>query len=307
MLTSPNYCDLVPLLPRFLHLQPFGWKGTPLMRQSGLPLPVLLLLRDLVVETDPGEMLSKEEMESRMFNPYSTFHPFFDNVPSLVEEGYLSQSGSRYMVTPRGRTLIEQIEQAKQDYVATLTPIPLRELSRLATLLETIAQGMWQASEPAIKAHQARCHRLPPITTSTPMVHLEGAVFALWMARDDAHIAAWCAEGLSGPYVDLLTRLWTGEAHTLPELTTVLHYTQRPEDILEGITALQEAGYVLREEEDITLTASGQQLRTRIEEETDRIYFTPWPPLTPEDLNWLYSSLNKVCDVFSTSRENRPS
>jgi hypothetical protein len=269
------------------------------MLQSGLQHPALLLLRDLVRETDPGEMLSRQDMESQMFNPYSTLHSIFDNLPSLVEKAYLSQSGSRYLVTPRGRTLIEHIKQDAQDYTATLTPIPLAELTRLADLLETIAQRMWQADEPAIKAHQARCHRLPPIATSAPMVHLEAAVFALWMARDDAHIAAWRAEGLSGPHLDQLTRLWTGEAHTLPELTTVLQHSQRPEDILEGVTTLGEAGYVFREGEHITLTETGQQVRTRIEEETDRIYFTSWPSLTPEDLNWLYSSLNKVCDVLS--------
>jgi hypothetical protein len=28
------------------------------------------------------------------------------------------------------------------------------------------------------------------------MIRLNAAVFALWMARDDAHIAAWRAEGL---------------------------------------------------------------------------------------------------------------
>jgi hypothetical protein len=132
------------------------------------------------------------------------------------------------------------------------------------------------------------------------MVHLEAAVFALWMARDDAHIAAWRAEGLSGPHLDLLTRLWTGEAHSLPELTIALQHTQRPEDILGGVTVLREAGYVLEEGEHITLTESGQQVRTRIEEETDRIYFTSWPSLTPEDLNWLCSSLKKVCDSLST-------
>jgi hypothetical protein len=131
------------------------------------------------------------------------------------------------------------------------------------------------------------------------MVHLEAAVFALWMARDDAHTAAWRAEGLSGPHLDLLTRLWTGEAHSLLELTIALQHTQRPEDILGGVTVLREAGYVLEEGEHITLTESGQQVRTRIEEETDRIYFTSWPSLTPEDLNWLCSSLKKVCDSLS--------
>jgi hypothetical protein len=131
------------------------------------------------------------------------------------------------------------------------------------------------------------------------MVQLESAIFALWMARDDAHIAAWRAEGLSGPHLDLLTCLWTGEAHTLHELIGAFQHSQHPDDVLEGITVLTEAGYVLVDGERITLTANGQQVRNHIEEETDRIYFTPWPPLTPEDLNWLHSSLQRVCDALS--------
>lgn len=300
MSLSPVARDLVSLLYRFLRCRPFGWEGPRTILQSEqLQLPVLLLLRDLVQETDPGELLTRQEMESRLFNPYPTLHPIFDHLPSLVEGGYLSHAEGRYLVTPRGRALIERIEQAEHDYVATLTPLPLHDLTRLAALLEAIAQRMWQASEPMVKAHQARCHRLP-ITTAAPMVHLDAAVFALWMARDDAHIAAWRAEGLSGPHLDLLTALWRRQAHTLPELTAAFQQLQRPEDIPQGITALSEAGYVLVEGEHITLTEEGQQVRTRIEEETDRIYFTPWPPLTPEDLNWLYSSFKKVCDALST-------
>jgi hypothetical protein len=299
-LISPKYHDLVSLFPRFLSLLPFGWKGSQDILESGLKLPALLLLRALVQETDSGEMLSRQEMESRVFNPYSTFYPIFDNLPSLAEKEYLSYSSNRYLVTPHGRTLIERIEQSAQSYTATLTPLPLPELIRLAALLEVIARNMWQASEPSVKAHQARCYRLPLIAPSSPMVQLEATIFALWMARDDAHIAAWQAEGLSGPHLDLLTRLWRGEAHSLPELITALQHTQRPEDILQGVTALSEAGYVFAEGEHIALTASGQQVRRRIEEETDRIYFTSWPPLTPEDLNWLYSSLKRMCDTLST-------
>ena len=298
MSLSPVYHDLVSLFYRFLRLQPFGWEGPRNMLQSErLQLPALLLLRDLVKETDPGEMLTRQEMESRLFNPYPTFNPIFDHLPALLEGGYLSHTAGRYLVTPRGKALIERLEQARHEYTATLTPLPLPELTRLAALLEAIAQRMWQASEPAVKAHQARCHRLP-ITTPAPMVRLDAAVFALWMARDDAHIAAWRAAGLSGPHLDLLTALWRREAHTLSELTTAFEQLQRPEDILEGITALSAAGYVLVEGERITLTEDGQRVRTRIEEETDRIYFTPWPPLTPEDLNWLYSSLEKVCETL---------
>src|SRR5437588_1778898 len=151
MSISPKYHDLVLLFPRFLKLQPFGWKGSQDILQSGLQLPALLLLRAIVQETDPGELLTRQEMESRVFNPYSTFHPIFDSFPSLLERGYLSHSDGRYLVTPSGRALIEQIEQAAQDYTATLTPLPLSDLTWLANLLEAIADSMWQASEPEVK------------------------------------------------------------------------------------------------------------------------------------------------------------
>jgi hypothetical protein len=97
MSISARYHDLVSLFPRFLHLQPFGWKGSPDILQSGLPFPALLLLRALVLATDQGEMLSQQEMESRVFNPYSTLYPIFDHFPSLLEKAYLSHSGSRYL------------------------------------------------------------------------------------------------------------------------------------------------------------------------------------------------------------------
>ena len=96
MSISPRYHDLVSLFPRFLRLQPFGWKGSQDILQYGLQLTALLLLRGIVQETDSGEMLSRQEMETRVFNPYSTFRPIFDNLPSLLEQGYMSHSWGGY-------------------------------------------------------------------------------------------------------------------------------------------------------------------------------------------------------------------
>ena len=82
MSISGRYHHLVSLMYRFLRLQPFGWEGPGKILQSErfqLPVqfPAVLLLRELVQETDPGEMLSRQEMESRLYNPYPTLHPFF--------------------------------------------------------------------------------------------------------------------------------------------------------------------------------------------------------------------------------------
>ncbi len=297
---SQRYHDLVSLFPQFLTVRRRGWAGLQdILQSTGLERHHFFLLRALVEETDPGEKLNREEMESRLFNPYSTFNPIFGALPVLLEKGYLLHADAGYLFTPRGQTLIKQTEQAARDYVATLTPLALPELTQLATLLEEIAHRMWLAEEPAIKAHQARCHRLPPILTVAPMVHLEAAVFALWMARDDAHISTWRAKGLSGLQLDLLSRLWTGEAQTLSALTTTLQHTQHSEDVAQGVARLSEANYALVEGEHVTLTEAGRRMRDGIEEETDRVYFAPWPPLTAEDLDNMYASLKSVCEALS--------
>jgi len=118
------------------------------------------------------------------------------------------------------------------------------------------------------------------------------------MARDDAHIAAWRAKGLSGPHLDLLSRIWTGEAQSLTALTTALHSTQRPEDVVQGLTALSDAGYVHIDGQRLTLSDARRQMRDWIEEETDRVYFTPWPNLSAEELDRLYASLEAVCNAL---------
>jgi hypothetical protein len=112
-------------------------------------------------------------------------------------------------------------------------------------------------------------------------------------------MAAWRAEGLSGPQMDLLGRVWMGEAQTLLGLIAAVERTQHAEDVVEGVNALAEAGYVVVEGERVTITDAGRRVRARIEEETDRVYFSPWPQMTAEELEWLYGSLEEVCQKLS--------
>src|SRR5205085_1732911 len=143
---SQKYRDLVSLFPQFLTVRRRGWAGLQgILQSSGLERPHFFLLMALVQETDPGEKLSRQEMENRLFNPYSTFNPIFDALPLLVEKGYLLHTDTGYLVMTPGRMLIEQTEQAARNYLATLTPIPLPELTSLATRLEEIVQRMWLA------------------------------------------------------------------------------------------------------------------------------------------------------------------
>lgn len=301
-IATPQHHAIVALFPQILFSRRRKWQGLQdVLSASGLERPALFLLVAIVQETDPGTALSREELEKRLFNPYATLYPMLAHLPELVKYGYLAHTDQDYVVTPEGRKFVEQeFEERARAYIATLTPLPEPELTRLTERLEEIAALMWQADEPALKAHQARVRRFLPVTMAMPVtVRLEASIMSFWMARDDAHIASWSAEGLSGPHLDLLSRLALEEAQTVPKLITLLEDTQHAQDVVRGLAVLAEAGYVRVEGEHVFLTETGREIRTHIEEETDRIYFAPWPELTGEELTWLHASLEVVRHSFA--------
>jgi DNA-binding MarR family transcriptional regulator len=127
------------------------------------------------------------------------------------------------------------------------------------------------------------------------MVRFEQAIYDLWMARDDSHIAAWRDAGLEGPPLQLLTLLWSGEAATMSDLTEKLREDQAPDDVEANMAYLMERGYVTREDNTLALTPEGALTREDIERETDRIYFTPWPHST-EEAAWMRDRLSELIE-----------
>lgn len=304
MSTKDSRRALVALLPHFLQRRRVGWPGQPI-QQSGLERPAFFLLMAIVRELDPGISATYADLLASLFNPYSTIRPVLDLLPALVERGYLAQDGARYSVTPAGRALIVVAEQDVRGYVATLRPAPETEIAQLAHRFEQIAARLWAAPEPDAKPHQQRLRRLPaPSTRSAPLVRLDEATYQLWTARDDAHNAAWRSAGFAGPSFDLLSRLWAGDATTLDQLAELVRHDQRREDVEQGVAELIEAGYVVRTENQepgiavgsatLALTERGRATREAIEAETDRIYFTPWPPLSDEEVATMTATLRRV-------------
>jgi len=177
---TDDHRALVDLLPQFLMRALRGWNGmTPVLESAGLDRPASFLLRALVEERDVGEGMTEAEMRVDLFNPYSTIRPIVDALPSLVEKGYIARDGDRYAVTDAGREVVAQMKAARDAYLASLTPIPAADLTRLVGRLAAIAVRLRDASEPANKAHQARAWRAMPSADAAPMVHLYGAVYAL--------------------------------------------------------------------------------------------------------------------------------
>lgn len=183
-------------------------------------------------------------------------------------------------------------------YLATVEPLPRDDLRWLAERLAEVAEQIIATDQPAARPHLARAFRLPIQADSAPMVRLDWLVFVLWSARDDAHNAAWRAKGFDGPTLDVLTRLWIGEAWTADGLITVLAASQWPADVTDGIERLIAAGYVARDDSQLRLTRRGRRVHDLIEAETDRLYFAPWPSLPDATIARMITTLRRLIEVL---------
>lgn len=285
----------VALLPQFLRTWSRGWGGLrPLLAEIGLSPPQFSLLRALVMETDPGAGMTEDDLRANLGNPYATLRPELAHLPALAEAGYVTRSGDEYAVTDAGRTVFGRVEAARTAYLASLAlpGVPPADVTRLADTLRWLGGQMWEAPEPYTKTHQARIRRVAAPPDAAPMIRLLDAVYALWFARDDAHMAAWREVAFAGPVFDLLTHLWEGKADTQAALVAAVAERQTADDVTAGLRFLMAAGYARPDGDALRLTPLGRTVRETLEGETDRVYFAPWPP--DADVVWLRDTLAAV-------------
>lgn len=283
---------IVDLLPKYAHSRRTGWTPETVM-PGQITLPEYVLLRRVAIER-ADEPVPLQELRANALNPYSTVDPFLDGLPRLVQRGFLDHTADTYTytLTSEGRGLLTQGERAANDYAADRITLAPQDLERLSATLADITTRQHRAPEPTVKAHQNRVphlRRLDP--RQTPPVQLEYAIYALQRARDDAHIAAWREAGLTGPMIELLSRVWTGTAATVDQLAEQTCGRMLAADVAETVEKLEQAGYIAVDSETITITPLGRDARNWIECETDRVYFTPWPEI---DVEWIHGQLTAV-------------
>ena len=206
--------------------------------------------------------------------------------------GLAEERDGRWYLTEKGRGLAAAMHEAARAHYATLTPLPKDDLAELARLLDRAFVASAKADEPKKRQHTAFAFGYrgdePPAGS---FAQLDVAVYGLWQVRDDCHMAAWRASGRSGPEVEVLTRLWREEAADEAALSDLLTH-QRPEDVKAAVARLRSEGLV--ETRALKATAAGATVRQKIEDETDRLFFTPWPDDVGARSAWIAERLIQV-------------
>jgi hypothetical protein len=206
--------------------------------------------------------------------------------------GLAEERNGRWHLTEKGRGLAAAMHEATSAHYASLEPLPRAELAELASLLDRAFFAVAKAVEPSQRLHTPfafgyRADAPPPGS----FAQLDAAVYGLWQVRDDCHIAAWRAAELTGPEVEVLTRIWREEVADEAALRDLLPH-QRPEDMMSAIARLRQGHLV--ERGALRATAQGAAVRQKIEDETDRLFFTPWPDDFASKSAWIAERLIQV-------------
>jgi helix-turn-helix protein len=286
----PYPTEIPPLLPLFLNKR--RAKMTfPLQKteELGIDRPTFIWTINLSYRGARGASAEPGDLTS----VYGTIRDRWLPMAAAARgAGLAEERDGRWLLTEKGRGLAAAMHEAARAHYATLAPLGKDDLAQLARLLDTAFKAGASASEPRVRLHTpfAVGYRgdEPPVGS---FAQLDAAVYGLWQVRDDCHIAAWRASARSGPEVEVLTRLWREEAADEAALTDLLTH-QRPEDVRQALSRLRDDGLV--ERDALKTTAAGASVRQTIEDDTDRLFFTPWPDEVGSKGPWIAQKLIEV-------------
>ena len=282
---EPYPLALVPLLPQFLNRRR-AKSDFPLraMERLGLDRPAYFFVVDLGIQDPRGGR--PQDIGNSTYR--TTDDPLRMTAAAGESAGLLTWGDGRWTLTDKGTTVVREFRRAVDAHFASLAPIASDELERLAALLDSAYQAAAAAAEPATRDHTPRAARYRWQEPSSAMARLDAAIYGLWQFRDDCHVQAWRDASLTGPTVDVLTRVWHNEAATEDDLAAKM--PQRPEDVHASVARLDIDG-LLTSGPKLALTPKGAALRERIEAETDRYFFAPWPDAVAAESDWVTERL----------------
>ena len=289
---EPYPLPLVPLIPQFLHRRR-AKADFPLraMERFGLDRPSYVFALDLGIQDPRGAR--PEDIGSSAYRTSDA--PIRATAAAAESAGLIAWADGRWSLTDKGRTALDEYRRAIDAHYASLTPIAAHELDELAALLDQAFHAASTSAEPKTRDHTVRAKRYRWQEPSSPMARLDAAVYGLWMVRDDCHRQAWRDAGLAGPALDVLTKVWRKEATTIAELSS----PARPEaDTQAAVQELRDAGYLAAGVPLVT-TRKGAGARERIEGETDRYFFAPWPDSVGLRAEWLVTRLGAVNEALA--------
>jgi DNA-binding PadR family transcriptional regulator len=235
--------------------------------------------------------------------PYTSTAKIVQQFANSAERGLLTAvSDTAFELTAKGQQFVQKVPViVQQVYREAPPPIPTAESERLADLLRQLVEASLNAAEPDIKAAIRRSRFYDPGRDAPMQERIRRYLNDLAAFRDDVHLAAWQAYGVTGPEWEAFSHVQgeftLGEkVATAVALTEKLDYrgldTESYEQALQNVAA---RGWLESIDDAYHVTDKGHKIRQTAEKETNRLFYTPWS-LSEAELNELKGLMEKFRD-----------
>ena len=226
-------------------------------------------------------------------SPYTYEEVYRKRLESMARVGILDQvDEDHYKLTERGMLAFETVRRSAYTAMASVAPLPAKELSKLSDLLLQRVNACLAAPEPPGKWSINHSRSLDSGAEAAAMVHIDQYLSDLLSYRDDSHLAAWRPNEVDGHTWDVLTLLWLNGSESIDTVLQKLSRRGNPfektEEAFKTLVRMHWATYSL---DVYTITREGREVRQKAEELTDDYFYRPWSDLSEKELDVLVDLL----------------
>lgn len=231
--------------------------------------------------------------------PYTATEAYQAKLESAVQADLLMEiDPGKYHLTAQGRLDIQNLMDQGRTLMAEADPLELDEARQLAALLDWLVKSCLESSTPPGKWCIRHTWKQMP-AFDPPLPYSEQALSCLSAYRDDAHLAAWQASGLSAVALESLTYIWRSEADSLEVLSQKLSYRGHSTSVYaSALIQLRKMELIAGSDHSLRLTVHGRAVRGQIEKTTDAYFFRPWIGLNEIQKKELKELLQSLRDLL---------
>ena len=251
------------------------------------------------VSVEPG-MLSPEQLQLR--GPYTSATTWMTRLHAAADKGFLTEpEPGEFRLSRKGSAKVHQLIADSRKSMTQADPLDAQDADRLAVLLQQLVRSCLMTTPPPDTWSIRLAYQLMP-GLLPPMPYIEQALSCLNGYRDDAHLAAWQAEGLTAPAIEVLTLIWRGETNSLDGLYDSLAFRGfERHDYATTLIDLVEKGLINDAGSHLQLTPNGKEFRQHIEDKTNQYFFAPWKCLSAVEKTELSCLLSTLREGLQTT------
>ncbi|MEZ4707071.1 MAG: hypothetical protein R3A44_07700 [Caldilineaceae bacterium] len=214
----------------------------------------------------------------------------------LAGERWLQRQGEAYHLTPAGRDLLATMRQRARLLLDVMEPpLPQADMARLESLLGRIINASLQAATPPGLWCLAHSRNRAPADDAPLFLRINHYFSDLNAFRDDAHMAAWQALGISGHAWEALALIGAGQAASAAAVYDKLPFRgYAEEEYAAALQMLVQRGWLAVSGDAHAITTAGAQVRADAETCTDAYFYAPWSTLTQEEVDEVRQLLEQI-------------